>query len=187
MGEPKIFLACDLLSRPRRPSMAADLLTVPPAASRAASPPLPLASIRACLPRLEALAALLLCLLASGLHLALCLRDYPLWRDEANAVQLATLPSFAETWKYLPFDSIPLGFHGLLRAWCAVLPGTDGSLRFLGLLIGLGISSVPAGFACEPLAAGCRCCRCCSWVSTPCSSATATRSGLTAWARCSPC
>ena len=119
--------------------MAADLLTVPPAASRAASPPLPLASIRACLPRLEALAALLLCLLASGLHLALCLRGYPLWRDEANAVQLATLPSFAETWKYLPFDSIPLGFHGLLRAWCAVLPGTDGSLRFLGLLIGLGL------------------------------------------------
>jgi hypothetical protein len=61
-----------------------------------------------------------------------------LWRDEAGVVRLATLPTFAETWKYLGHESCPLVFPTAIRAWSAIgLGGTDFDLRIYGFIVGL--------------------------------------------------
>jgi hypothetical protein len=61
-----------------------------------------------------------------------------LWRDEANTVGLATLPSLAEVWRNLQYDSFPALWIGFVRllANCA---GTlnDPAFRFAGMVIGL--------------------------------------------------
>jgi hypothetical protein len=63
-----------------------------------------------------------------------------LWRDEANSVNLATLPSFAEMWRVLDFDSFPMLFFAVLRGWTAIFGAYDDlALRALGLITGLGI------------------------------------------------
>ncbi len=91
------------------------------------------------LPRWELLAAGLLSLLALYLHIHLYLQGQPLWRDEVNLLQLATLPTIADTWKYLPYDSCPALSHGIVRVWAAIFPSDqDFHLRLLGLTIGAG-------------------------------------------------
>lgn len=64
-----------------------------------------------------------------------------LWRDEVNTLNIAGLPSLSEIWAMLEFDSCPILWHFVLRAWSAAgLGGTDFSLRVLGFTIGLGIT-----------------------------------------------
>lgn len=61
-----------------------------------------------------------------------------LWRDEINSVNLATLPS-GTFWSSLQFDSFPVAWSGLLRAWTALGGGSDAAFRALGLIVGMGV------------------------------------------------
>ena len=82
----------------------------------------------------------LLTVTAVCLHFRFVTNVGGLWRDEANSVQVATLPHFAEIWRSLEFDSFPLLFFGILRAWTAVFgQENDAALRALGFIIGLGV------------------------------------------------
>jgi hypothetical protein len=90
--------------------------------------------------RLECAAVALLALLATALHVRFATNVGGLWRDEANSVNLATLPSFVEMWRVLDYDSFPILFFAVLRGWTAIFGADDDlALRALGLIIGLGI------------------------------------------------
>jgi hypothetical protein len=62
----------------------------------------------------------------------------PLWRDEANSVQQASLPDWSAVRDSLQYDSFPVLYPVILRAWLSV-PSLNGdlALRSLGLLTGL--------------------------------------------------
>lgn len=62
----------------------------------------------------------------------------PLWRDEANTVAVATLPTFADVWNNLQFDSFPIVWMAVVRGYAAVF-GTmnDPAFRVLGFVIAL--------------------------------------------------
>jgi hypothetical protein len=93
--------------------------------------------------RLEWLAVVLVALCATALHVQFVTKVGGLWRDEANSVNLATLPSFGQIWSLLEYDSFPIVFATILRGWAAVFgSGNDAALRALGLLIGLGVLAV---------------------------------------------
>ncbi|PYN18497.1 MAG: hypothetical protein DME05_00640, partial [Candidatus Rokuibacteriota bacterium] len=63
------------------------------------------------------------------LHLVLLAHAGGLWRDEANLVNLSSMPP-REVWANLEFDSTPLGYVALLRGWIWTgLGATDFSLR----------------------------------------------------------
>jgi hypothetical protein len=82
----------------------------------------------------------LIALLAIMLHLRFVTHVGGLWRDEANSVQVATLPTVREVWRCLEFDSFPILFFGVLRAWTAVFGAdNDAALRAFGFAIGLGV------------------------------------------------
>lgn len=82
-----------------------------------------------------------------------------LWRDEAAAVRLAEMPSFAEVWTHLEHESFPLLVTMSLRGWNAVgFGGSDFGLRVFGFCVGMAIltiiwwnawtfSSSPPGFS----------------------------------------
>ena len=61
-----------------------------------------------------------------------------LWRDEANTVAVASLPSLSDIWHALPFESFPLLPFLLVRWWVSLFGPGDATLRMLGMLIGLG-------------------------------------------------
>jgi hypothetical protein len=65
-----------------------------------------------------------------------------LWRDEVNTVRVANMPSLGELWKYLQFDSFPILWFLVVRAWTVIGGGGDASYRLLGYLIGMGIVGV---------------------------------------------
>jgi hypothetical protein len=78
-----------------------------------------------------------------GLHLRLLFGAGALWRDEVNSVNVANLRSLKEVWAYLQYDSFPIFWFVVLRAWTRIGPGaTDFGIRVLGLLVGLGILGV---------------------------------------------
>ena len=63
-----------------------------------------------------------------------------LWRDEAAAVNLAQMPSWAAIWSNLEHESFPLLITVLVRIWTAAgLGSSDAGLRALGLVISLGL------------------------------------------------
>jgi len=83
-------------------------------------------------------AAALVTLCATFLHVLFFLNAGGLWRDEVDLVHLSLLPSLSEVWQKLPHDSCPILMHLLVRAWSAAGFGnTDPSLRVLGLYVGL--------------------------------------------------
>ena len=95
------------------------------------------ASHRLAVDRLEWAAALSLSLLALWLHAEVFRHAGGLWRDEIGGVQLATLPTLREVWRWLTHDSFPLLFPLLVRLWSTVgLAGSDVGLRTLGFGIG---------------------------------------------------
>jgi hypothetical protein len=65
-----------------------------------------------------------------------------LWRDEAGIVGLGTMSSISEVWRHFHLDSTPLLLVSLLHGLDAVGLATDGSLRTLGMLIGLALAGV---------------------------------------------
>ncbi len=64
-----------------------------------------------------------------------------LWRDEANSVSLASLPTVGQIMRHLDGDSFPLLWFLLLRAWTR-FASADLAVRALGLLTALGIPAV---------------------------------------------
>ncbi len=62
----------------------------------------------------------------------------PLWRDEANTLNVAQMPSLKELWNNMPFESFPPLWPLLLRG-CGFLglAGSDAGIRVLGLYVGL--------------------------------------------------
>jgi hypothetical protein len=85
------------------------------------------------------IAAALVTLVATYLHVLFLLNAGGLWRDEADLVHLSLLPSVSEVWQNLPHDSCPILMHLVVRACSAAasLGNTDPGLRVLGLYVGL--------------------------------------------------
>lgn len=88
------------------------------------------------LPQIEWLLALLITAAVVVLHVFYWLHVGSLWCDEVNLVNVSQRHSFGEMAK----DSFPIIMPLTVRAWLAAgLGASDLSLRFLGLLIGLGV------------------------------------------------
>jgi hypothetical protein len=76
------------------------------------------------------------------LHFIFFLHSGVLWRDEISTVNLINLPLWSALWGNLHFDSFPVLWILLLKAWSAAgLASTDATLRLLGLIIGFGVLS----------------------------------------------
>lgn len=83
-------------------------------------------------------AAAVVTLFATYLHVLFLLSAGGLWRDEVELVHLSLLPSVSEVWQNLPHDSCAILMHLVVRGWLAAgLGNTDLGLRVLGLLAGL--------------------------------------------------
>jgi hypothetical protein len=94
--------------------------------------------ISSSLRRVEFAVAAVLTLFASSLHLLVALSAGPLWRDEANTVGLATLPTLSDVWANLQYDSFPMLWVLLVRHLSTAFgPMNDHAFRLAGLGIGL--------------------------------------------------
>lgn len=64
----------------------------------------------------------------------------PLWRDEANTIGLATLPTLQDVWANLQFDSFPLLWILIVRQAARIF-GTmnDVAFRAIGFTVGAGV------------------------------------------------
>src|SRR5437763_6305297 len=80
------------------------------------------------------LTAIMLCF-----HFARLFHAGALWRDEAGAVQLATMPTFKEVVSSLPHEAFPLLFSVILRTYSAVTGGGDLAWRIFGFLVSISI------------------------------------------------
>jgi len=90
--------------------------------------------------RFEWIAVLMVALLAVALHVRFVTHVGGLWRDEANSVHLATLPTLGQVWHFLDYDSFPILFFAVLRIWSGVFGSyNDAALRALGCITGLGV------------------------------------------------
>ena len=86
------------------------------------------------------LVALALTAFAAALRITLAQHAGGLWRDEANGVNLATMPNWADLWNMNHFDSAPILWFLVLRAWTALAgAANDTGFRLLGLVVGLSI------------------------------------------------
>jgi hypothetical protein len=85
-------------------------------------------------------AALFLTLEAIWLRVVAATSAGALWRDEANTVGLATLPSIRSVWDNLQWDSFPMLWILIVRAVSEFAgPMNDPAFRILGLVMGVGI------------------------------------------------
>jgi hypothetical protein len=92
---------------------------------------------------LEWVAVLLTALLSAALHIRFVTHVGGLWRDESNSVHLAALPSFADVWHFLDYDSFPILFFAVLRGWSGVFGSdNDAALRTLGCLTGFAVLGI---------------------------------------------
>lgn len=62
----------------------------------------------------------------------------PLWRDEVNSVNVATMPGLRASFASMHYDSFSYAWVVLLRSWIGLFGSADRALRALGLLIGIG-------------------------------------------------
>jgi hypothetical protein len=82
--------------------------------------------------------ATLLTAAAVYLHFLALISAGGLWRDEANTVGIATLPNVREVAANLQFDSFPILWLMVVRAYAsAVGPMNDPAFRELGFIIGI--------------------------------------------------
>ncbi|HWM95261.1 MAG TPA: hypothetical protein VN493_31190 [Thermoanaerobaculia bacterium] len=91
------------------------------------------------LKRVESIAAVLLTLLVLAVHVQRVLHAGGLWRDEAGAVQLATLPTLEEVYQRFPHEAFPMLFPAILRGYTALSGGSDLALRLFGMAVGMAI------------------------------------------------
>ena len=115
-----------------------------PAIHRSVSSPLPEGGLYSKLNRwievLDWLAVGLVGLTSLALHVRFISHVGGLWRDEANSVQLATLPRLSDVWHSLDFDSFPLLFFTVLRGWTGLFGvHNQTALRLLGLITGISM------------------------------------------------
>ena len=82
--------------------------------------------------------ATLLTLAVIALHAVLWTNVGDLWRDEVNSVTVASMPAWPAIWDTMPYDSFPILYFALLRAWTGIFGDAVASLRALGLCLGLG-------------------------------------------------
>ncbi|HTQ79396.1 MAG TPA: hypothetical protein VMM92_05330 [Thermoanaerobaculia bacterium] len=83
--------------------------------------------------------ALLLTGAVAALHAGRLLHAGGLWRDEAGAARLATLPALAEIPGLFQHEAFPLLFPLTLRTYALLIGASDFALRWFGLSVGLGI------------------------------------------------
>ena len=63
-----------------------------------------------------------------------------MWRDEANTIALATLPTISGVWQNLQYDSFPIVWLGVVRLLSAVAgPMNDSAFRVLGFFVGVSL------------------------------------------------
>ena len=121
-------------------AIAAKAVSSPPSSTEQAAAANQTKSLLGWLKSAEAIAAVGVALLAIALHFQFILHVGGLWRDEANSVQLATLPTWSELWLFLDYDSFPILFFALLRTWSGLFGASnDIALRALGCITGLAI------------------------------------------------
>jgi hypothetical protein len=91
--------------------------------------------------RLEWAAAALLGLFTVWAHGERLVHGGGLWRDEAAAVRLATLPSLRAIWRLFPHEAFPLAVPLAIRSFAGVAGSGDGALRAFGMLVGLAVAA----------------------------------------------
>lgn len=89
--------------------------------------------------KVETWVALSLTAIVLCFHVARLTHAGALWRDEAGAVQLATMPTFQEVVRSLPHEAFPLLFSVILRTYATVTGGSDIAWRIFGFLVGTSI------------------------------------------------
>jgi hypothetical protein len=72
------------------------------------------------------------------LHLMFLTHAGPLWRDEAEVIGFASMPTLGETFHSLHYGNFPPLFATVVRYWTLAGLGFDSGYRALGCLIGLG-------------------------------------------------
>jgi hypothetical protein len=83
--------------------------------------------------------AIVLMIILLSLHVTVFLYSGALWRDEISSINLINVRSWDLFWDKFQFDSFPVLWIVLLKAWNFIgLGKTDFALRALGLIIGLG-------------------------------------------------
>jgi hypothetical protein len=90
---------------------------------------------------LEWAAAALLSLFTVWAHGERLVHGGGLWRDEAAAVRLATLPSLRAIWRLFPHEAFPLAVPLAIRSFTGVAGSGDGALRVFGMLVGLAVAA----------------------------------------------
>lgn len=91
--------------------------------------------------RLEWAAAALLSLFTVWAHGERLAHAGAMWRDEAAAVRLATLPSLRAVWRLFPHEAFPLAVPLAIRSFTGVAGSGDGALRVFGMLVGLAVAA----------------------------------------------
>ena len=76
-------------------------------------------------------AVVLFCIVARTLHAG------PLWRDECDSLNLATMPRFADVLEYLHYTAFPILFPTIVRTYTALFGTSDIVLRIFGLVVGI--------------------------------------------------
>ena len=89
--------------------------------------------------KFEFVTAVVLTVLILSFHVIRLLKAGGLWRDEAAAVQLATMPSLKDVFHYFPHEAFPLLFPATVRTWSLVAGNSDLSWRIFGFFVGVGI------------------------------------------------
>ncbi len=72
------------------------------------------------------------------LHARNWLEAPQLWRDEISTLYISTAPTFAELWRRMEWESSPLAWPLLLRAWSAFGTSAE-TLRALALGVGVAV------------------------------------------------
>lgn len=91
------------------------------------------------IPWLELTLTASLMLILIILHFTVLMHSGGLWRDEANSINIINLPSIADMWEKLAFETFPILWFLIIRFWNLIgFGGTDLALRTLGMIVGLG-------------------------------------------------
>ncbi|HYL05732.1 MAG TPA: hypothetical protein VE075_06815 [Thermoanaerobaculia bacterium] len=91
--------------------------------------------------RLEVGAAALLSLLMVWVHGQRLAHAGGLWRDEAAAARLATLPSLRAVWRLFPHEAFPLAVPLAIRSFARLAGDGDAAWRVFGFLVGIAVAA----------------------------------------------
>ncbi len=83
--------------------------------------------------------AIVLSIVVLVLHALFMSHAGALWRDEADVVQLAMMPTARDILQNFQIGSTPILFPFALRAYAAIVGASDFGFRVLGMLVGMGI------------------------------------------------